>query len=1254
MTPLSRAAADDGQLSFEDLFADVPDQGTAERRLLDPAEVAARCGLSYAPSPEQARVVEAPADRPLVVVAGAGSGKTETMAARVAWLVANRIVEPEAILGLTFTRKAASELNERVRLRLGALARHPATDEDLRRRLDIAQPTVSTYHGYAASLVAEHGLRIGVEPGAGVLGPAMCWGQAATVVTAWTGDMSDVPLTLLTTVEDVLALATELGEHDISPQQLRAWTAGLEAQIAGYADAPRKKGPYKDVTDMLGRQKARVALLPLVEAFEARKRAAGAIDYADQVAYAARIAVSSAEVGRRERARWKVVLLDEYQDTSVGQLRMLEALFGRDTGHPVLAVGDPRQSIYGWRGASAGTIERFARTFPGLPGRSAERLTLATSWRNDQAVLAVANAVSGMLPPPAQPLPDLAPAPTAGRGAVTVGLYETVAEETAALADRLAACWTGADPALPARPDGKRPTVAVLVRARKQLPGIAAALRERGIPVEVVGLGGLLEVPEVSDVVATLTVLVDPTAGDALGRLLTGARWRIGPRDLAALEARARALVHSRRPARPEVPDGTDGGAPQVEAPQERGSIVEALDDLGGPDAYSAAGYRRLRRLGAELAHLRHRLGESLPDLVDEVARTLGLETELASAPEASPAGARAHLDALHAVAAEFTELAELPSLPAFLGYLRDAEERERGLEPGEVAVNPEAVQLLTGHSSKGLEWDVVAVPGMTKDQFPSKSDTSDSWVRDPGTVPAELRLTDREELPRLRLPVPGSGDQAVVKQALDDYVQAWKDFGLGEEIRIGYVAVTRARHLLLCSGSWWRDGINACGPSTLLTTVREACDDGAGTVVHWAPAPDDDATNPALEEWPIGSWPVDPLSARTTPGADGRRRAGPGGGAAPARPGAGDRRGRPGRGAVGARRRPAAARTGAARQPDRRRAPALPPVGVGAGHAAPRPGRARPAAAPSHAGGPRAAGPPGHRVPHLAGGAVRGGEAGRPRRAAGFRRRVRRPRQRAGRSPGGVPEERVGGPAAGRGRGAVRDAAGPADPARPDRRRLRRRRGQLRGHRLEDRTAAVGRRAGRRRRAARRLSAGLVAADRRPRRARQRRLPPCGRRRDPAPGRPARRGGPVGAGDGLGRLTPQRYQQAVGACVPQAAHSGTTHAALATALVAPSASISTSAPACARLASPRPSRLRRRDRCVTSPRFAPMARKPLRCHSGCHSYVQRHPDSERPSSPDDKICRLCGKRTRHPIAGTRRRSVRPVRCSAAAPDTTL
>jgi DNA helicase-2/ATP-dependent DNA helicase PcrA len=862
--------AQDGQLAF-DLPGLVAPQVPDLPRLLTPAEVAVRCGLSYAPSPEQAGVVQAPVDRPLVVVAGAGSGKTETMAARVAWLVANQLVAPEAVLGLTFTRKAASELGARIRLRLGALAQHPDTDPALRERLTVAAPTVATYHGYAAGIVAEHGLRIGVEPGAGVLGPAMCWGQAATVVAGHTGDMSDVALGLVTTTEDVLQLAAELGEHDISPAGLRSWTARLEQQVHGYADAGKKKGPYAEVLKVLARQRARVALLPMVEAFEARKRAAGAIDYADQVAFAAKVAVTSPEVGRRERARWRVVLLDEYQDTSVGQLRMLEALFGGPGGHPVLAVGDPRQSIYGWRGASAGTIERFGRTFPGTPDRPAERLTLSTSWRNDRAVLAVANTVAAALPDPDQPLPDLAPSPVAGPGEVHCGLYETVAEETEALADRLADCWHAVPTA------GTRPTVAVLVRRRAQLPGIAAALRERGLPVEVVGLGGLLDVPEVSDVVATLRVLVDPTAGDALGRLLTGARWRIGPRDLAALESRARTLVRERSAApgpgatvaTEASADGEPGGeGPAVPAPpRERGSIIEALDDLGRPEAYSTEGHRRLRRLGNELAGLRSRLGESLPDLVDEVVRALGLETELASHPDVTPGGARAHLDALHEVAAQFAELAELPSLPAFLGYLSDAEVRERGLEPGEVAVNPEAVQLLTGHSAKGLEWDVVAVPGMTVDQFPARTDASDSWIRDPGAVPAELRATDRAELPALRLPVPGSGDQAAVRDALEDYIAEWKDFGLAEEVRLGYVAVTRAKHLLVCSGSWWRDGKKPCGPSSLLHAVREACEAGAGVVDAWAPPPPEEAENPALAEWPVGVWPADPLSA-------GRRRA--------------------------------------------------------------------------------------------------------------------------------------------------------------------------------------------------------------------------------------------------------------------------------------------------------------------------------------------------------------------------------------------
>src|SRR5690606_11523978 len=136
-----------------------------------------------------------------------------------------------------------------------------------------------------------------------------------------------------------------------------------------------------------------------------------------------------------------------------------------------------------------------------------------------------------------------------GAPAVVCTLRDTYLDEAAWIADRIAAAWSeaGADPPGGASP----PTTAVLVRRRDQIPAVEAALRARGLPVEVVGLGGLLDTPEVRDVVCTLRVLADPTDGASLVRLLTGPRWRIGPRDLVALHRRARALAAARL-ARPD------------------------------------------------------------------------------------------------------------------------------------------------------------------------------------------------------------------------------------------------------------------------------------------------------------------------------------------------------------------------------------------------------------------------------------------------------------------------------------------------------------------------------------------------------------------------------------------------------------------------------------------------------------------------------------------------------------------------------
>ena len=452
-------------------------------------------------------------------------------------------------------------------------------------RLDIAQPTVSTYHGYAAALVAEHGLRIGVEPGAGVLGPGDVLGPGRHGRQRLDRRHERRPADPAHHGRGRPGARRRAGRarhQPGGPARLDRPARGADRRLRR---RPAQEGPVQGRHwTMLARQRARVALLPLVEAFEARKRAAGAIDYADQVAYAARIAVASAEVGRRERARWQVVLLDEYQDTSVGQLRMLEALFGRDTGHPVLAVGDPRQSIYGWRGASAGTIERFDRTFPGLPGppgRAADPGHQLAQRRGRPRRRQ--RGVGRCCRRPTSRCPTSRPAPTAGRGAV----------HRRAVRDRRRGDRGAGRPARAAwleRPAGRRdgrPTVAVLVRARKQLPGIAAALRERG----PAGGGRRARRPARGARGLRRRRHADRAGRPDRRRRARPAAHRRALADRPARPRRARGPGPGARALAPAGPGPTARTAPRGrEPPTERGSIVEALDDLGGPDAYSAGG----------------------------------------------------------------------------------------------------------------------------------------------------------------------------------------------------------------------------------------------------------------------------------------------------------------------------------------------------------------------------------------------------------------------------------------------------------------------------------------------------------------------------------------------------------------------------------------------------------------------------------------------------------------------------------------
>jgi len=840
------------------------------RTRYSPAHLARLLGAAE-PTAEQAAVIGTPL-APMAVIAGAGSGKSETMAARLVWLVANGMVRPERVLGLTFTRKAAAELADRVRGRLDGLRRAglgrpgdgPADDRLL------GDPVISTYHAYAGRLVADHALREAVEPSLRLITPAVAWQLAARVVAAHDGPMDAITWTPSTVTAAVLDLSAELAEHLRGPADVIGVGEWLANGVRGAVPPGQPPGRLPALVGKIVQcQRVREQLLPMVSAYAAAKAAREVMDYGDQMALAARIADRHPEVGTAERARYQVVLLDEYQDTSHAQLVLLRALFGG--GHPVTAVGDPCQSIYGWRGASAGNLRRFATDFPARGGAPAATAVLSTSFRNTGRVLDAAAAVQQDLRAAAPEVPRLvAPPPRARRGAVTCALLPTAAQEAAWVADRVAGLLAqppGVAPDGAAWPDGRpdpvRPSdVAVLCRKRAQFPVLRAALEARSIPVEVVGLGGLLTVPEVQDVVATLRVMHDPSASDALARLLTSPRWRIGPRDLVALGRRSRWLARAAGHA--VAQDGADRGVPEPDVMEQAvtdltadpGSLVEALDDLGDPAAYSPAGHARLAALAAELRGLRGHAGRPLPELVGEVERTLGLDIEVAARPGADPAGSHADLDAFADAAAAFAGDQEEPTLGAFLAYLTAAETEEFGLEAGRVG-DSDSVKLATVHAAKGLQWAAVFVPGLSGGAhghvFPARPKLATRWTENPRLLPFRLR-GDAADLPVL------AGLDA---RALDAFSDACADRELAEERRLAYVAATRAAYWLGCTGYWWGSGVSRLGPSVFLEEVRAACEDGAGTVAVWAGPPEDRAENPALAEPATASWPAAASGAR-------------------------------------------------------------------------------------------------------------------------------------------------------------------------------------------------------------------------------------------------------------------------------------------------------------------------------------------------------------------------------------------------------
>ncbi|MGH2809101.1 MAG: UvrD-helicase domain-containing protein [Actinomycetota bacterium] len=782
---------------------------------LSPAIRAALKG--YHPTDEQWRAISHPLE-PLYLIAGAGSGKTAVMAARIAWALETQPFSPSQILGLTFTNKAAQELQDRVRLALDEL--HDESGEDV---------SVFTYNAFAAGIVRDHGLLVGVEPEAGLLSDAQQWQLILST-------LDDLPpfdaleIRSSWVVRSTLGLAGSVSDHMVNISDIEA----AADRIASLRDADEK---------MLETAAKRRELCRAVQAYVEGKVTAQRIDFGDQVTKAVEVLEGNDEVRDGYRERFPFVLLDEYQDTNVAQRRMLQALIG--PGGAVTAVGDARQAIFAWRGATMFNLINFPEDFPRADGQRYEPVSLSENFRSGRRILEVANTVVSSIDESRRPGDPLRAVAANGEGQVRAGLFSDERAEADWIASQCEALH--GEPTDADREPVQWKDIAILVRRKAAMDMILQALEEKEIPVEVVGLGGLLKTPEVTEIVAWLRALeTKPGANRWLARILLGPRWRIHYRDLSLL---ARWATSQTWDLRVRLAGGDESAARDMEPGDVGYSLAEALGHVDEIESLGAEAKRRLKAFSKQLSRIRKKSNAPLLELVQEIIRAAGIIDALDSSNARTAGAAKQNISNFLDQVASFAPVEGEASLRSFIAYLDAAEDAEETLEATQPA-DQDSVKLMTVHSAKGLEFEVVFVPSVASAISKSSGDPvysifPNTRASNPLTSYAELPYEvreDRDHLPKF-------------KGKLKDFQKAVKERVIEDERRLFYVALTRAKQRLHVSASWWygRDQQEK-GPSPFWSEIAALADSGLVEVVSEAECPEENPMFDAMEDRRV--WP--------------------------------------------------------------------------------------------------------------------------------------------------------------------------------------------------------------------------------------------------------------------------------------------------------------------------------------------------------------------------------------------------------------
>ena len=650
----------------------------------------------------------------------AGAGTGKTDTLRLAIVeLIGRGVKPGEILCLTFTVDATEEMRRRVL-------------EEFRGRtdLDADEITVQTYHAFAAGILREHALLAGLDTDPVLLDDAREWqlmNEALERVAFPTLEMKWIPYFLV----NLRTLHDEMQRHVVTIKQLEDWS---RAQLPNTTCEERLEA------------------LGAVRAYAELKRERNAIDFGDQIGLAVWLLGKEPEILERLRSRFRYVFLDEYQDTDVAQ-RELVTLVG--TGAElVCAVGDVDQGIFGWRGATIFNMAGFHRDFPG-----ARTETLSVNFRSRQNILNLANALIEPFELEGWERKPLKAHDAEREGEIEAFVAGHELEEAAGIAERIAEAgepWS---------------QYAVLVRKRDQLGPIYRALVERGVPAEVDMLGGFWGRPEILDLSAWLHLLADPGDNIALARILLGPAYHLSRRDLFFLATHAKEKNRGMR--RRRYGDRYLLPYAIVDAIASGDEIKELSEEARD----RVADFQRVWRQLADVAG-----PASLADLVGEIVRLSGLGRELSCSPDPEAGVALRHLAKLRDIAAGFEPVAGSRDLAGFVTYLDSITDSPQ--DDDEIrAAEENAVRLITMHRAKGLEWDVVFVPGLAKGVMPSER-----WSENPA---------DRW----WRLPFALRGDRDYLGPETKEELERLKE---EEERRLMYVAVTRAKRRLVLSRAWY------------------------------------------------------------------------------------------------------------------------------------------------------------------------------------------------------------------------------------------------------------------------------------------------------------------------------------------------------------------------------------------------------------------------------------------------------------------